>query len=453
MDYQYDLIVIGAGPGGYDAAIFAAKKGLKTLLIEKDSLGGTCLNRGCIPTKTYLHAVKSIEAIKEGAISGIQVNDYSIDLKQMHTHKNEVVMRLRSGIETLLKKNKVEVRYGQAQIIDNHIVCVNNENKSSKFILIATGSTPIKLNIQGHENIELMTSDSLLDNVEPITHLAIVGGGVIGCEFAAMYAALGTKVTLIEMADGLLSTLDKEIGQSIKMQFKSQGIEVLNKTTVLRIEKNNTLIVKVKDEEVSIVCDKVLLATGRKANFKNLYCDKINLAVDDKRILVDTNFKTNIDNIYAIGDVSSKIQLAHLASAQGINAVCAMLNIEKAVNCDTLASCIYTHPEIASVGLTLEEANELKIVAKAFKVPTAANGKNTLSNQPRGFVKIIVNIEDKTIIGAILMCAHATDMIFFFVQAINSKLSLNDLNKSVYPHPTFSESIKEVLHLACDKVD
>ncbi len=452
MSYQYDLIVIGAGPGGYEAADFAAKLNKKVALVEKDKLGGTCLNRGCIPTKTLLHSSEMAHCLdnnEEFKITG----SFDFNLEKMIERKNNVVKQLQDGIASMLKKNKVDVIYGEGILQDEHHVLINNETYSADNILIATGSAAIVPKIEGIENLSVMTSDELLNNTKQIQHLVIVGGGVIGCEFAALYASLGSKVTIIEMADSLLFNLDKEISQSLKLQFKKLSIDVLTKTALCKIETGNKLILKNNDKEITLECDQVLFAVGRRPYCDNLFSSSFELENEKGKIIVDDNFKTSVSSIYAIGDVIGKIQLAHVATAQGLNAVCHMFNQEAIYDLNIIPSCIYTHPEIAVVGYTLEDAKNKGINAQSFKVPTAANAKSFLSNQPRGFVKIVVDCDNDKVIGATLMGARATDMISLFTQAIVTNQSIYDLRKVIFPHPTFSESVKDCVHLACEKLE
>ncbi len=427
MDYQYDLIVIGAGPGGYEAALFAAKKGMKVCLVEKNAVGGTCLNKGCIPTKSILH----------------QLEENRIDLEEIQREKNEVVTALQNGILTLLKSAKVELITGNARVVDGHHVEVNDQLISTCNILVATGSVPAFVPIEGIDLPGIMTSDELLENTKPLDQLVIIGGGVIGVEFASIYARLNTHVTILEAADRLLPTMDKEISQNLKMIFKKRGIEVITGCKVMKIEEGYKITYQEKEETKTIDTKNILVATGRKANTQCI--DDLGLTKNRGFITVDDQYRTQIDSIYAIGDVIGNIQLAHVATAEGLNAVCAMLGTDPIKKIDAVPSCVYTDPEIATVGLSLDQAKELGIDAKAIKILLSSNGKSVLTHQERSFVKIVVENETEKIIGASMMCARATDMISYFTLCIVNGLKKDQLTEIIWPHPTFSEVLGEIL--------
>lgn len=458
---SYDLIVIGAGPGGYEAAYEGSKEyGMKVALIERDSLGGTCLNRGCIPTKTMLHtAVLCKEVKNKGEFFGIKGGEsLSIDMSKLWEYKGKVVTQLQSGIKSLMKAGKIDVYNGTGTIIGTGQVSVSQFDEESnetvttiigKNILIATGSVPSVPPIPGADNAGVMTSDDILDNQEPIESLIIIGGGVIGCEIGYLYNAMGTKVTIIEAMDRLLSTMDKELGQSLKMQFKKEGIEVLTKASVKELSKAESgLICTLEDKEIE--AEKVLIATGRKADITGLIGpDSLpeirNLQLDRGKIAVDENFQTSVKGIYAIGDVIGGIQLAHVATAEGRCAVAAMNGRERPVDLSLIPSCIYTEPEIATVGLTNEEAMAKCIEAATQKYSMGANGKSTVEMAERGFIKVIYEKDTDKILGAAMLCQRATDMISQFTSAIETGLTLKEMSKIVFPHPTFSEGIGEAV--------
>lgn len=450
---HYDLIVIGAGPGGYTAAAKAASLGKKTALIEKDALGGTCLNRGCIPTKTLLHAAETLEAIHEGSISGIDAQLHRLDRDVLLKRKNDVIEQLRNGIAMKMKKAKVDVIFGTAHILDSHQISVNNEIFETEKILIASGSVPASIPVEGLEHVRWMNSDQLLENKEEIEHLTILGGGVIGCEFASLYSSLNTKVTVVEAMDRLLPAMDREIGISLSQLFKKRGIEVLTATRLQRITEKGELVLQTKKGEVTIGTDVLLIAVGRKPYTQQLFSDNVKIETDRGRIVVDNRFKTSVDSIWAIGDAIGQVQLAHAASAQGVNAVMNMFGLNPVYHLDAIPSCIYVHPEIASVGLTLEDAKNRGLEAISVKVTMGSNGKSLLSNQDRGFIKAIVDVKNKNIVGAVMMCCRATDMISLFTQAISNQIKVQDLLSVVYPHPTFSESIGELIEAIEEKLN
>lgn len=433
-----DCIIIGAGPGGYEAAIEAAEKGLKTILIEKNELGGTCLNKGCIPTKTLLHASSFLNTVEYEKL-GLFGNPPLLDLKQLQNYKKEVIEKLKQGIAMQLKKAGVEIIHGNAQIVGEHQVAVNGEILEAKNIILASGSRPLMPSfIPRLKNV--MSSDELLDYDEPIRHLVIIGGGVIGLEFASIYHALGSKVSIIEAKDQILPNMDKEIALKLKMLMSKRGIDIHTASKVAGIELGLKITYFEKESEHTIECDAILAAVGRKANLENLWAN-VDLQVENGRLVVNENYQTSIPSIYAIGDVNKELMLAHAATAQGKNVIAHILNEIPKYDLNLTPSCVYTDPEIASVGLTLEIAKEKGISAIAMKSLMSANGKSVLSQQEMGFVKLIVNEENGQLLGAHLLCERASDMISGLTLAINNKMTVDQLASVIYPHPTFSEAI------------
>lgn len=406
---KFDLAIIGAGPAGYEAAAFASRQGLKTVLIEKQKLGGTCLNSGCIPTKTLLHTTNLYhEMVNQAEIIGLNYKDLSYDMEVLQHRKQQVIEQLHDGIAKSMKMSKVTVIKGIAQIVGEHEIRINNNGETNTIetenILIATGSVPAIPPIKGADLA--INSDDLLESKEVYDELTIIGGGVIGIEFASLYASLGKKVVIIEALDRVLANMDKEFAQSIKMLLTKQGVKIHTKAMVQKITKNQDKYIchyveKAKEERNETVSsDAVLMAVGRKAYWDNLFID--NLQVDSERgkIKVNEFYQTSYKNIYACGDVIGGIQLAHVATAEAINAVCHILNTKMQYNMQLIPSCIYTNPEIASVGLTLDEAKKLEIKAISKKYAMGANGKTVLSMQDRGFIKVIIDSENDCIIGA-----------------------------------------------------
>lgn len=451
---SFDLAIIGAGPAGYEAAVFASKHGLKTALIEKQHLGGTCLNYGCIPTKTLLHTAELYKTLKEQSEQiGLSYESLNFSMEKLQARKTEVVNQLQDGIAKLMKSHKVTVFQGEGQIIANDKILIKADAEceiQAKYILIATGSKPASIPIKGAELA--INSDELLAFNKVYDKLVIIGGGVIGIEFAFLYAALGKKVVVIEAMDRILSNLDKEFAQSIKMILKKLNVDIYAKAIVQEIkwesdESKYYCIYKEKDTEMTVKADKVLMAVGRKANIENVFIDNLAIAVEKGKICVNEYYQTTIDNIYACGDVIGGVQLAHVATAEAINAVCHILNIKAKYDMQLIPSCIYTSPEIASVGYTLEEAKALGKNAVALKYPMGANGKSLLSLQERGFIKVVVDKDNNCLLGAQMMCARATDMISQFTQAIEAKIPLEQLQRIIFPHPTFSEGIGKVVEI------
>lgn len=444
---KFDLAIIGAGPAGYEAADFAARHGLKTVIIEKDNLGGTCLNSGCIPTKTLLHTADLYHEVKMQAEKiGLSYNNFTFDMAKMQQRKEEVLNTLRDGIAKLMKMRKVTVIKGTGTIIGEHEISITGEGNTQTVtadkILLTTGSVPAVPPIEGAQYA--VTSDELLNSNKAYDELIIIGGGVIGIEFASLYTALGRKVTIIEALDRILANMDKEFAQSLKMMLTKDGAQIHVKSMVSKIEKQDGKYIchyTEKDNRQTAQADCVLMAVGRRPYSANLFGAGFTVETDRGKIKVNEFYQTSVPNIYAAGDVIGGIQLAHTATAEAINAVCHMLGRQPVYDTALIPSCVYTVPEIASVGMTADEAKKLGKKVIALKYAMGANGKTVLSLQERSFIKVIVEPETEKILGAQLMCARATDMISQFTQAIANDLTLKDMGKVIYPHPTFSEAI------------
>lgn len=446
----YDLIIIGAGPGGYEAALEAADKGMKVALIEKDKLGGTCLNRGCVPTKTLMHTADIARELKDAAKFGVNVSDYAVDAAKMQERKTEVLDTLRSGIAAMMKKGKVDVIEGIGVIEGTGKVRVGDDVLEAKNIMIATGSKTFVPPIEGIDTPGVVTSDVLLDKADGIyEHLVIVGGGVIGMEFASLYAALGTKVTIIEALERVLAPLDKEISQNVKMIGKKRGMDIHAKAMVEKFEPaadgKVVTYYREKDELQSVESDGVLVCIGRRACTDGLFAEGVEVEMDRDKIVVNDKYETSIPGVYAIGDVIGGIQLAHTATAEGRNAVAIMNGEEPTINMNVVPSCVYTNPEIATVGITADEAKAAGQAVITKKFIMSANGKSVLSDQERGFIKVVADAESRKILGAQMMCARATDMIGEFAIAISNELTLDDIADTIHPHPTFVEGINEAV--------
>lgn len=459
MENNFDLVVIGAGPGGYVAAIRAAQLGLKTAVIENRDVGGTCLNRGCIPTKSMLHSAELYhEAMHNFETLGLHAENVSYDDTKIQERKNEVVAKLRGGVEQLLKSNGIAHLRGTGSIVGANSVVFQpldggaSEEITAKNIMIATGSVPSNPPVDGMDLPNVITSDELLDAEKMCGHLIVAGAGVIGMEFACMYNAFGKEVTVMASRDKILPKVDREIAQNLTMVLKKRGVEIVTKARLKRIEKGadgklNCFYLSGGDgEEKSVSGDVVLLAAGRSPNTKGLFTTELNVTRDEKNcISVDENFCTSAKNIYAIGDVIPGMQLAHVASAQGICAVEHMLRKPKSIALETIPDCIYTSPEIACVGMTQDGAAESGIETIIGKASMLANGKSMISMQDRGYVKLVFNAENHEIIGAQLMCARATDMINELSTAIVNKLTIKQLAAVIRPHPTFGEAVTEAV--------
>lgn len=457
---QYDLIVIGSGPGGYVAAIKAAKLGMKTAIIEGREIGGTCLNRGCIPTKTLMHSSHMYQEAKSFQEAGIYFEGISFDMEKVQNRKEEVVLKIRQGIISLLEANGVTILHGTATILKNNKVrlqsyaeeapanIVMNELEATK-ILIATGSKPVIPKIEGTLLNNVITSDELLSKNSLYKKLLIIGGGVIGIEFASIYSDLGCEVEIIEAMDRIVPNMDKEISQSITMSLKKKGVTIHTKSKVTRIieGENKELICEYeeKDSRKSATAEGILLSVGRRANIDGVFASELTIELEGANIKVNEEFETSIKGIYAIGDVIRGKQLAHAAAAQGTVAVEIMCGKEPSVNLSVIPSCIYTSPEVAVVGMTEEEAISSGFSIKTGKYPMLGNCKTILSMGERGYIKVIADAATEKILGAQLLCDRATDIVSEFGVAIVNGLTIKDLDCVIRPHPTYSEAITEAV--------
>ena len=445
--YDFDLIVVGGGPGGYEAALHAAKLGLRTALIEKDFVGGTCLNRGCIPTKALLHASSVYEDAKNGAALGISCEP-AIDLNAVYAYKQQVVEKLRGGVEGLLKSAKVAVIKGLGTLTAPHTVAVGDAAYTAENILLATGSVPARPPIPGLDLPGVLTSDELLSGVEPFQSIVIIGGGVIGMEFATFFNDLGVDVTVVEGLDRLLPLLDKELGQNLAMIMKKRGVKIATGAMVKSVTKTeNGLSVNFesKGAPASAEAEVVLCAIGRRPYTDGLFGEGVSLEMEGRRIKVNEKFETSMKGVYAIGDVSAKIQLAHVATAQGLYAVNEIAGKNNGVDLSIVPSCVYTRPEIASVGMTEQEAKDAEIPVKVGKVTMFSNGRTVIVNGDRGFMKVLAHAETRRILGVQMMGVNVSDMIGELGLAIANGLTPEDLLKAMRPHPTFEEALTDAL--------
>ena len=444
---SWDLIVIGGGPGGYTAAIRAAQLGLRTALVERDAVGGTCLNRGCIPTKALIHAAERYEEMRECETFGLRAEGVSFDYPAMCERRDHVVGQLREGVERLLKGNKVERITGTARLLGPGRVQVGEEVLEGTNILIAAGSRPALPPVPGLDLPGVLTSDDLLTGDRFYQRLAIIGGGVIGMEFAGLYQALGAEVTVLEALDRILPTLDRELSQNLSMLMKKKGVRLCAGARVERVERGPDGLVctyTVKDRTETVTADAVLVATGRRANTDGLCAPEVDLGLERGAIPVDDRFQTCVPGIYAIGDaVKGSIQLAHAAAAQGINAVSILAGKEPPMDLSVVPSCVYARPEMASVGRTEAQCKEAGIPVKTAKYLTGSNGRSLIAGAGRGFIKVVYDGESGAVLGAQLLCERATDLVGEFASAVSRGETLEDMARVIRAHPTFAEAVGE----------
>ncbi len=450
----YDLIVIGGGPGGYVAAIKAAQLGAKVALIEKEAVGGICLNHGCIPTKTLLKNSKVYKTVKQALEYGIVIDgEVRVDWKAMLKRKDSVVKRLTGGVSALLKKNGVDVFKGEAKVIDPKKVSVNDETLETKHLIIATGASPIVPPIPGlKEGLEkgiVKTSRELLVVDDIPKHLVIIGGGVIGCEFATIFSPLGTKVTIIEKLDGILPNMDQDIRDAYTKILKKDGIEIFANAEVKAV-KDQEVTYAHEGKDHTVKADVILLSVGMRANLGGL--EALDLKTSKQGIETNDKLETNIPGVYAIGDVNGKYMLAHVASAEGLVAVENLFGHKQAtLKYSRVPNAVYGSPEIATIGLTEAEA---KAQGKTFKVstfPLAANGRALSENEKDGFVKLIVDETYKEIIGAHILAYNASEMIAEVGVVLELEGTAYEIASTIHAHPTLSEIMMEAAHGAIDK--
>ncbi|NMA85758.1 MAG: dihydrolipoyl dehydrogenase [Tissierellia bacterium] len=453
---KYDLIVLGGGPGGYVAAIKAAQLGAKVAVIEKERLGGVCLNWGCIPTKTMLHTANLYLDILNGeefGIVGIDTSDIKVDWNTLLNRKDKVVDKLVSGIYTLFKKNKITLYEGMGTALNKNEIEVNGEILWAKNLILATGAREFYPEIEGLEEMmktgNIINSKGALSLEEIPENLVVVGGGIIAVEFATLFNSLGSNVVLIQRSERILSAVESEMAKTLERQLKKDGINILTNTKLKSISEDGVLI-EHKGKDKVFKGDKYLISLGLKPRLDGI--EKLNLKLDPKGF-VETNEKmeTSIDGVYAIGDLNGKYALAHVASAEGIVAAENIMGISSIIDYNIVPNCIYTFPELASVGLTEEEAKEKRINYTVSKFPLSANGKALSTGKTTGFVKIISDNEYGEVIGTHIMGYNATDLISEAVMIMQLEGTVYDIAKAIHPHPTVSETIMEAAFGAIDK--
>ncbi len=449
------IAIIGAGPGGYVAAIKGAQLGANIVLIENRDVGGTCLNRGCIPTKTFFKTAELMSDLRRASEFGITVNDFATDGKALQARKNNAVKTLVEGIERLISSYKnIDLLRGTASIIDKNTVRISLKKGETREIsvdniVIATGSKPQMTETKGVDLEGVITSDELLEMDEIPETLIVVGGGVIGLEFASIYKELGSHVILL--ASRILKDADKEISKRLVPMLKKQGIETYIDIRAKEItRKGGKLKVlaryKNKDEEVEVVGNKVLIASGRGPILDNLNLDDLCVDYNDKGIVVNSDFETTVKGVYAIGDVNGGIQLAHVASAQGEYVMEKIMGLSPDINLSVFPNCVFTMNEVAHVGYTEEELKEKDIAYKASKFMFGANGKAISMGQGEGFIKVLAGLEDKRILGVHILGPHANNLISEGALAIANSLDIHSVMRTIHAHPTLSEAFYEAIN-------
>lgn len=450
------IIIIGAGPGGYETALLAAKRGVETILIEAGHVGGTCLNEGCIPTKSFCKNAEMLESLKEAEVFGLTDISYGFDFKAVVTRKNEVVNQLRSGVEGLLNHKLITLVKGYASFKDPHTVVVGEDEYTADYIIIATGSVSASLPIPGADCPDILTSREILDIDTLPAHLCVIGGGVIGLEFASVFRSFGCDVTVLEYCKDILPRFDSDLAKRLKQSLSKKGIEIVTQAQVTEISETSDVfhvkyLRKGKEEQVEAV--KVLMAVGRRANVESLNLDDIGIEYSRKGIAVNDFMQTNLPHVYAIGDINGRMMLAHAATFQGIVALDHIMGIHDDINLSVMPAAVFTSPEAASVGMTEDECKEKGISVKCLKSFFRANGKAVTMRETDGFCKVVVAEASEgsaylpgQVIGCHMFGPHSSDIIQEACAMISRKATLEEFQSVIHTHPTLSEVLQAALH-------
>ena len=450
------IIIIGAGPGGYETALLAAKRGVEVTLIEAGPVGGTCLNEGCIPTKAFCKNAEVLDGLREAEAFGVTGLSYGFDFSAVTARKNAVVEQLRGGVEGLLGHKNITLVRGKASFKDDHTVVVDNDEYTADYIIIATGSVSASLPIPGADLPGILTSKEILDIQEVPQRLCVIGGGVIGLEFASIFKSFGSEVTVLEYFKEILPRFDSDLSKRLKQSLGKRGIEICTQAQVTGIEETTVMSSDVetsaykvsftrKGKEETVEADKVLMAVGRKANVASLNLSDIGIEFTPKGIVVDDKtMQTNIPHIYAVGDINGKMMLAHAATFQGIVALDHIMGIENEIDLSVMPAAVFTSPEAASVGMTEEDCKAAGIPVKCLKSFFRANGKAVTMGETDGFCKLIVS--DDRILGCHLYGPHASDIVQEACALITRKATIKEFESIIHTHPTLTEVLQSAVH-------
>ncbi|QOX62866.1 dihydrolipoyl dehydrogenase [Anoxybacterium hadale] len=446
MMKPFDVAVIGGGPAGYVAAIRAAQLGGSVVLFEKDVLGGTCLNRGCIPTKTYLKTGEVIHAIKNASERGIRNHpDAEVDMERVVSHKNKIVGQLTGGVASLLKSNGVTVIYGTAVLSSRrHILC-NGNTFEAKSIILCGGSVSSQLPIKGIINPKVMSSTELLNLALLPKRLAVIGGGVIGCEMASAFQSFGSQVTILEAMDCLIPMMDQELAKSLEKDLKQQGISLLLSKKITEIIDEGSSVCICCEDGTSLEADIILLSVGRKSDLECLGALKDQILVEGGKIVVDEYMRTNITNLYAAGDINGRLMLAHAAFKMGETAAENAMGHNARCRLDLVPSCVYTLSQVASVGLTEDGATETfgRDAISVGRFPLIANGRALAGGESQGYVKVVVHKKYSELCGVHIFGAHAAEMIAEPAALMAAEITVFEAANMIHAHPSFSEAFME----------
>ena len=466
------IIIIGAGPGGYETALLAAKRGVEVVLIESGHVGGTCLNEGCIPTKSFCKNAEVLDGLREAGAFGVTGLSYGFDFGAVTARKNAVVEQLRSGVEGLLSHKNITLVRGKVAFKDDHTVLADGQEYTADYIIIATGSVSASLPIPGADLPGILTSREILDLQEVPKRLCVIGGGVIGLEFASVFRSFGSEVTVLEYFKDILPRFDSDLSKRLKQSLGKRGIEICTQAQVTGIEHMYDTSLRDSSEpcqslyrvtytrkgkEEAVEADKVLMAVGRKANVGSLNLADIGLEFTSRGITVDERtMQTNIPHIYAVGDINGKMMLAHAATFQGIVALDHIMGVGNSIDLSVMPAAVFTSPEAASVGMTEEDCQAADVPVKCLKSFFRANGKAVTMGETDGFCKLIVAAEPKEgftspyepgrILGCHLYGPHASDIVQEACALISRKATLEEFRSIIHTHPTLTEVLQSAVH-------
>jgi dihydrolipoamide dehydrogenase len=449
-----NLIIIGGGPAGYVGAIRAAQLGANVTIVEKEEVGGTCLNVGCIPTKVLTSAAHTYSTLKTSDRWGLKISGMELDFSQLMKRKQMVVNRLVTGVKSLLKARGVNQIKGTATFLDEKQIDVKtNDGTIQKLeaerFLIATGSIPILLPIPGIESEGVIDSTGALSLSSIPQSMLIIGGGAIGCEFAYIYRSFGAQITIVELLPQILPGEDEEVSAGLRSSLEKSGIKIFTSSKVTEIaptkDRKSKVTISSSDEETKVEAEKILLSAGRRPNTKDMGLEKLGIKMDRGTILVDVHLRTNLPHIFAAGDCIGNWLLAHVASMEAEIAVENALGEDKKMDYHAVPACIFTHPEIGSVGLNEKQAKEKGMEVKTGKFPMMASGRAQAENEPDGFVKVVVEKNSGKILGAQILGHRATDLIAELTLAIQMGAKTSDIINTIHAHPTLSEPIREAV--------
>ncbi|MFQ5646807.1 MAG: dihydrolipoyl dehydrogenase [bacterium] len=446
---KYKVVVIGGGPGGYTAAIRAAQLGADVCLIEKGRVGGTCLNRGCIPTKSLLSSVELFAKVKKASEYGVSTGEVSADLKKMVIRKNEIVAKLVHGVEMLLKSNKIRLVKGRGSLLGGNQVEITpvdgeKETVTAENIIIATGSEPALIPAFGIDNKRVITSTEALNLTETPKSVIVVGGGVIGCEFSCIFSELGSEVTILELMPRILPLEDKTIALKLAASLKKRGVKIKTKVKITEIRKQAGQVAAVLEDGSEVAAEKALVSIGRALNTDGLGLDRAGVKQGARgQIEVDDYLRTNVSHIYAIGDVVGRVMLAHVAAAQGMVAAANIAGRNKVMDYAVIPSCIFTSPEIGTVGMTADKAKEAGYEVKLGNFSFMGLGKALAMGEAEGSVRLVVDAATDVVLGGQIIGPHATDLIAEVALAVRYKHTAAQVTDTIHAHPTLAEAVAE----------